>query len=1147
MKSKKNVWKEVLEKRVSASKLTRAKTVPKNKEKDFEYQIFEVMIAEALNLCDHNASWQVTQGGNDGGVDLIGTEKRQYIDPLTNNILYKKILGQVKRHARGYPYELFCTDLVKVQKYCVNTEFYNNNALLYFMLILSTDAQNGVHNLRSRVEREINNRQDSVFISSRPGQIQICDAAELMRIWKLNYQYFEYILSEALTEEQMQLLSEFIDDIDFSWLSVSVGQESIHYVGEAFEQIVAISTDMEHVDVDMLIKWYPASNNQLQLLRPLQAIDPRQGGFPLRVHKRAAFRLVFRGQSVGECDCGVLEFSSVGKKLIVRHPLGKVKLEPGFYPDYFSRPNNNVLQSLEAELVREDAELTAYAITGCGGIGKSTTISEAMIHAASRGYSCIEISQIKDYLNSRLLLRSLFRELVNLNEFEVCYDQSIVDDVRNYLHIRYQEHWTKDITVFFTLDNEDISVRTLAECLASVLAEASAEHPLFIWLSDMHWSSNETLDVLRQAILILINNKAALYNKILFVFEGRKGEALITASSLSIPYDWYKFLENDYLVELSLSVWSEEESRELLQKLIVHRANEMEVYAQLYDALLQHSKGVPMHLLEHIRFLLNTGKLSLDADQRLVILSNDFSQCFSEEILQTIHGRIMYFKNKYPEFIEIITVFAILNDDMPHQLFILLLDQLYGIYPNLRVIIGECDFIKISKDRFSFLHEYYLLAFQENTLSNKCLISFCLDHFQGALTEQASLKLIKLKQAKRDIQNHEIALDIIELLNWAESPMLRYELYSMLLQLDGIVQTTMPKYKIYFELCEIMIKIGSWEKAAHHLSQLLNDSGDSSLALKYYQTLAYQELANIQCDRMEFDESIQSALDGIELVELCLRNGNLSTELRNDFLTSYEKLLARIAVCYWFSGNHDRCRKYQQKCLDSAQNNGNAYSIAHVKYEIATFKLHEDLEYGINLMQDILDNINDIPELAKNERGLIHVQQLIGKLIKAVGLSNRELLQDVRLETRRLYDLYLAGYNRIYEEFLCYTIRAICLMAEGKHEQALRWFFESLRSATTGNMLNLTWKANLNLAQYYYIEGDQAVARVYARQTLNILKQAALHNPQTRTYFCAMIQPIVQKLEELLGIAVTDFQIEEPLVIPLLSVNIGNSEFVIMN
>jgi len=1142
-----NIWKDVLEKKVKSSKLTRAVTVPQDNKKDYEYQIFEVMIAEALNLCDHNASWQVTKGGNDGGVDLIGTEKRNYSTLITNDTLYKKILGQVKRHSRGYSYDSFCSDLQKVQKYCINTEFYNNNALLYFMFILSTDTKNGVYNLRSRVKREIESKKDSVFVSNRIGQIQICDASELMRIWKLNYPHFKRILSEALTENELHFLSDFIDEIDNSWFSVSIGQESEHFVGKSFELIVSINTNMENVDIDMLVKWRHAKDNQFQLLSPLQAINPHKNGFPLRVYKNATFKLVFRGLSAGEHDCGILEFSSAENKLIVERSIGKINLNPGFYPDYFYKPNHHILQDLETEATKKEAKLIAYAVTGCGGIGKSTLISEVMIHATGRGYECINITQPKDFLNGRLLLRLLFKELICLNEFEICHDQNIIYEIEKHLQNRYKEDWNTDLSVFFFNDNEEINICILAECLANVLVNATKKQPLFICLSDMHWSFSETLAILRQTLLIFKSNKIALYNKILFIFEGRKGEALATDSTLSIPYDWYQFLENDYLIKLSLSVWSEEDSRAFLEKLIIHRENEVTIYAQLYDVLLRYSNGVPMHLLEHIRLLLNTKKLMFDKNQRLVILNNNFSNYFSEEIIQTIHGRIVYFKEKYPVFIDIITIFAIFNDNMPHKLFLLFWKQLNDVYLNLRTIVRECDFIKITNEGFSFLHEYYLTTFKENVFSNSSIISLCLDYFNGTFTEQEELCVIKLRQAKSSIQNDEIVMDVWKLLARAKEPMIRYELYFTLLKFHDISVLNIPKYKIHFELCEIMIKIGSWEKAAQHLTHLFDDIEDTSIECKYYRTLACQELANIQCDRMEFDISIQTSLDGIELTKLCLKNKDIDDVLRNKFFTSYEKLLARIAVCYWFVGNHEKCDYYQKQSLDSARNRGDTYTEAHVLYEIGTFKLHKDLDYGIDLMQGILDNITNIPTLAEYEQSLIEVQQLIGKLMKAVRYSDRELIQNIILETRRLYDLYKAGNKHIYEEFLCYTIRAICLIIEDERTQALFWFFESLKCASIGNMPNLEWKANFNLSQYYYTEGDEFASHMYAQQALNILMKAYTQNPRNRLYFCTMVKPVIKKLEIILNTTITDFQNTELIKFTLLSVQIAENEFVIMN
>jgi len=1141
-----NIWKSVLEKRVRASKLKRTDTVAQTDNEDYEYQIFEVMVAEALNICDRNASWQVTPISGDFGVDLIGTEKQKYVDPLTKNTLHKKILGQVKRQARGYTYDLFCTDLMKIQKYCINTEFYDTNALLYFMFVLSTDAKNGVHNLRTRIESEINSRKDSVFISTRPGQIQICDASELMRIWKINYSHFKYILSEALTVEELQLLSEFIGNIDYSWLSISIAQESTHFVGQAFEQLVTVNTDMENINVEMYVKWYPSKDNQFQLLNPLQAINPRKSGFPLRVFKKAIFKFMFRGLSVGEHDCGFLEFSTSDKNLIIRHHIGMITLEQGFYPDYYSEPNHNILLSLENELARVNPELIICAVTGCGGIGKSSLISELMVHASGRNYNCLHILQSKDSLNGRLLLRLLIKELVCLNEFEICSDNNIITEIKIYTETFYKSHWEADLSKFYSDDNNNVDISNMAECFAAILIRSSMDQPLFIWLGDMHWASNETFSILRQAFLILQSIKANIYNKIIIIFEGRKGEAL-GANFPSIPYDWYQFLDNDYIKNFPLHIWSTKDSREFLNRLIPHHPAERKIYEQLYNILLQYSKGVPMHLLEHIRFLLNNNKLSLDTNQRLVILDHDFSLCHPDEIIQTIDNRIAYFNEKYPKFIETLIVFSIFNIDMPYGLFATLWERLNSIYPNLKTIINECDFICINKDGFSFLHEYYLSAFKNKQISNIEIISLCLKFFGENYTEHEALKIIWLKQAGGNFYKNEIISDTLKLLARTEFPILQYEVLIILLRSWKGSEIPIPKYKIHFELCRVMMKTGSWEKAAQHINDLLNDTSDPSMECKYYHALSYEELANIQCDRMEFDASVQTSLDGIELIRLCLKNKNICDSLYDNFHIRYEKMLARIAVCYWFAGNYEKCIYYQTQSLDSARNKGHAYLKAFVQYEIATFKLHYDLDYGINLMQYILDNASDIQELVKYDKGLIEVQLLIGKLMKAARESNHELLQDVILETRRLHDLYKSGSKSTYEEFLCYTIRAIGFMIERSYDQSLFWFFESLKCASIGNMPNLLWKAYFNLAQVYYLEGDISVSRIYAKQTLSILRKAVEQNPKSRSFFCAMIAHVIKRLEALLGITIAGFECKDVVANSLLSIQIDENEFVIMN
>lgn len=87
MENKKlNIWKDVLEKNFKTKQFPNATSI-RNKNDEYTIQLFELLVAETLNLHDQNIKWNVTQHGHDEGVDLIGHELNDMCTPLLMNHL----------------------------------------------------------------------------------------------------------------------------------------------------------------------------------------------------------------------------------------------------------------------------------------------------------------------------------------------------------------------------------------------------------------------------------------------------------------------------------------------------------------------------------------------------------------------------------------------------------------------------------------------------------------------------------------------------------------------------------------------------------------------------------------------------------------------------------------------------------------------------------------------------------------------------------------------------------------------------------------------------------------------------------------------------------------------------------------------------
>ena len=135
-----DIWEDVLKKTVKSNLLTKASTVPQ-KEEAYDVQIFELLVAESLNLRDRHTRWEVTRASHDSGVDLLGTDISLYTTPFTTTQYRLLSIGQVKRSKRSYRYEDFRTDIRKARGYWINSDLFHGNSPKQFLFILSTEGK----------------------------------------------------------------------------------------------------------------------------------------------------------------------------------------------------------------------------------------------------------------------------------------------------------------------------------------------------------------------------------------------------------------------------------------------------------------------------------------------------------------------------------------------------------------------------------------------------------------------------------------------------------------------------------------------------------------------------------------------------------------------------------------------------------------------------------------------------------------------------------------------------------------------------------------------------------------------------------------------------------------------------------------------
>lgn len=1058
---------------------------------------------------DRNIIWEVTKSGHDKGVDIIGYEKQNTNTPFIRPFELIS-LGQVKRKASSYRYDDFKNDLFKVNEYCKDSEFFKKYSLKQFLFILSSDKCNSISNIQKRFQKDNNSSLKMLTLS----YVNFIDAYEIFLSWKNNYKYFECLVKNVLTDNELKCFKQFVDDVEGNWISVSVSSLKEGIANMPIEQILTFQTDNKELGLDILIKWNPKESENIQLLQPLSMYDLRGNGYRLHILGKKELKLFFRSSKIGKNDFGKIEVYSIQNQFLVEANLNVINIKQGLSICYYDKPHKKIYMEMERALLDEKKqEFFPILVEGNGGIGKSTLISEILYHAVQRGYMVFDIAQPKDQHHSRFILKRLFREMVCMKDECQIFDYDMPSYLYKFLGNNLAKDWVVSLNNFFKQESLEVNTSYIAECMSSCIIKMSLENPIFIWFSDLQWVSPETISILEIVLDELQYNQKFFGNKVLIIFEGRNNENLIVDNYSYFPAHWDAFTHNYLLKPYELETWSNEQSWEFLTHLFHFTSLEKLAYQKYLTILLDKAKGNPMHMIEMIRYLLEENRLKFNSKQQLMILNPDLSDFQVKDILGIIIKRIEFYRLKISNFIDILIIIAKLNGISP-VLYQKLMQSFCSDYKDLEYLKQQCAFGTEINSQFIFAHENYLTVFRNSIIINNKITEKALDFYLGIdKSDTAVLSCIVLKRNLLNCNLYELRREIINLISEIVSIHSKMSLYHMLLELpclpDG--ENDMTKSYILFQLCELYVQDGNWENGATYLRELFNILDYQSYENILYKLKAKQEISNILADMLLFDEAIYEANDGIELANTYIDCENFSLNEIHSFMREREKLRTRLAVCHWFSGDFTIASNLQEQAYALSDKVNDIYAKAHVLYEIGTLQLHWDYNKGISIIRYAQTMGKDCPDL-QYEQTLMEVQLLIGLLVKATSENDEKEIDSIKRKTKYLLD----GYRSIphaYEEFLCYTIEGICFVKKSNFSYAMTSFLNSLKRATESHMKNLEWKALFNIAQLYLMNKVYTSAQIYGERTQEILKQALTDNPESSNTLKTMLEPVFERLD----------------------------------
>lgn len=1119
-KNNKTIWETVLLKNIKGSNFQHVKTIPDiDGALERKYQVFEVLVAETLAQIRPDVKWEITYGNKDDGIDIKGVYSSSLKTPFTTESPQALILGQIKRRNKGYRFDHFRTDIDKMFEYYSNHCLKGNQSLFQLLFVISTDNVNNITNLRNDLEEEKEQKRHVRFIANISSPICLIDAIEIIRYWKLNFNFVNNIIENIFTSEEMELFRSYLSDISVEWISIKIEHNDNRLVNVPFEYRIIINSDIKNIPLDIIAEWRPNDEEKesIQLLYPLKMVSSGYKGLQLRVTNSYTLPMMFRGLQDGMHNLGSIIFKSSDGTLCYETNLGSVLIRNTLFPVYQVKPNKHISEALEKEIINTTPECVAYAITGLGGIGKSSLISDIMVRAANKLYLCIDAQNPKGFQDDIYILFEILKEIYRNHIHGIFMESKFVEYTQFFLENAYDSKWEPELYNFF--EKKDFNINVIVECFVTILLKALHYENIFIWLSDMHWISERTSEVLRKIICILKNNSDYLEHKVLFLMEGRSGEKLLYNHKYYIPYAWDSFLIKTEVIQKEMEIWKLEDSKKFIISLLQNSQNPIDLnksQGKILNLLLRYTNGIPMHIVEQFKYLINCEKAVLKSDGTVFIVDPNCENLFSNDITQLIRARMSFFHDKYTDFVDCMILFANLLDCMTLQLSNYLIDILQESYVEFESIFVEMGIGSLDGTAIHFQHEYYINVLRNIKIKNQDLLENCLNwiRLQKDFDINLSFCYLSLCFLRNDIDYDDICQKIVALQNKIINNKDKKTVYEYLCKIpDTILKKYNYKlYIIYFELAQMIIQSGNWNLASEYLKKILDGIDEDCKEYHYYKALAYQDLSNILSGQLLLDESINYASDGIEYVrEMLLRYPKNSENLN----MVEELLIERLAICQLFSGDIDSAVITQEQAYQKAVARNDSYTKLRIEYEKGDVLLHKNLTEGIKILEQKYQESLNCDMLFVEEPSLIHTMELVGKLLKAWHETNISEMQKIYNESMEL-DILIKdkGYN-YGASINLQTAACANLYITNDIESTIPLFMKSLEKAADANLDELLWKCYINISQCYQYIGADEEAVLYAKKSINIIDNMLQQNPKGRLKLERLFQLPIECLRKI--------------------------------
>ena len=1104
------IWKDILLKKVVGSKLKNAKTISKE-DYNKKFQVFEVLITETLAIVDPNTEWHSLPVQGDHGIDFLGEMKPvsvPYIISKPNEI----VLGQIKRRSGTYRKDDFRYDIIKIIDY-YKDNFAQKSALCEIIHVLSTDK---------KIDTTL--WLENITFPYTSYKVLPVNAIDFLRFWKVNPSFLTYILNEAFTDEELHPLFDYIDKLQENWdelIITDVQADNYARIDDEINIRVSITSNV-NLSIPLYLEWNPPTDNSdIVMIYPQNMVKNNINNYLANVHKKFSIQIKLKSIKSGEKDLGTLNIYSASHELISTFKLGHILIQNGIVNKFYDSPCVKQLNVLKGYIKNKAPIYKMVVLTGPGGIGKSSISQELTLYAQNQGYYTITVQNSNDLINSRNIILDIFIKLLSYSQNIFVSYENVHEMLRISLGANFLMVWNESLMKYIT--NEELSstdLEYIAQCLLTLLIVQSNLQSIFIWLSDLHWGSKETLILFEKLLNLVRLNYQYFNNQVFFLFEGRDGETLNYEDKVIYPYKWLEFCNSDILEKCQLFAWKEEYSLEYMKMIInPFSKKENKNMQELLNILCKYSSGNPMHIKELIHYLVESGNIFINNDGTMILANRQVN--FTDNKLDThdiILKRIYFYKDKYPEIIDYYIILANIISNLP-EIYSYVNRILSKKYPTYSIIEKDIGMVSTNAEKI-FIHEYYKELLKEQIIADDAQLENILKYYQQNFddTIDGQIDLVILSQLSESQNYEKIYSDLQKILIQNINDYQALQCYQLLLQIPPKFNKDYALPEIYFQMSEIVIRIGSWKDSQKYLEKILKCSANNSL----YYIIACKNLGNMYGVGLELKKSLDICEMGIKLVKDEIDKIE-DVELKTEYKRQYEMLLNRIAVTYWFCGQPSMSEPYQNQALTLAQERGDDYSISHTLYEMGMRQLHQDIFQGNKNIQKALDMLPKKEKYTeKQERFLVQAELLISNLLIYERDGDEALLNNILDQSENLCEeLYVDNAN--YESALCHIVNGICNIYKNTYEKALDMFYIGLDNANIGEFKTLQWKIYLNIAETLLLISDQKKssdlydqAKKFAEIGYKILTKARERNQDMESYLILTALPY-QQFEDIIN------------------------------